>query len=81
METEDVEKGENSGVSDKLRSQFKELQSHFPYSLENDVLMANCAWEYAAQWNRDPEVSDSSVHTAVHSFPVPFLLWKCQTLW
>ncbi|XP_064601694.1 rab3 GTPase-activating protein non-catalytic subunit-like isoform X2 [Liolophura sinensis] len=55
METEEVEKGENSGVSDRLRSQFTELQSHFPYSLENDVLMANCAWEYAAQWNRDPE--------------------------
>ena len=28
-----------------------------PFSLDSDVLMANCAWEFMVVWNRDPEVT------------------------
>ncbi|XP_075719473.1 rab3 GTPase-activating protein non-catalytic subunit isoform X2 [Rhinoderma darwinii] len=28
---------------------------HFPCSLDLDVLLAHCCWEYMVQWNKDPE--------------------------
>ena len=38
-------------------AQFQKLQAKLPYSLDSDILMANCAWEYMVLWNKDPEVS------------------------
>lgn len=32
---------------------FKTLQKHFPFSLNEDVLLAHVAWEYACAWNED----------------------------
>ena len=39
-----------------LPAQLQLCQQRLPHSLDSDVLMANCAWEYAVLWNKDPEV-------------------------
>ena len=33
------------------------LQQRLPHSLDADVLMANCCWEYLVQWSKDPELT------------------------
>ena len=40
------------GIPEQLQS----IQARLPHSLDADILMANCAWEYVLIWNRDPEV-------------------------
>ena len=37
-------------------AQLQEVQHRLPHSLDSDVLMANCTWEYMVLWNKDPEV-------------------------
>ncbi|ESO90130.1 hypothetical protein LOTGIDRAFT_218187 [Lottia gigantea] len=38
-----------------IQDQLQLLRLRFPHSLENDILLSNCCWEYAAYWNREPE--------------------------
>ena len=40
-----------------LVGQLQAIQVRLPFSLDADVLMANCAWEYMVIWNKDPEVN------------------------
>ncbi|XP_071079517.1 rab3 GTPase-activating protein non-catalytic subunit-like [Haliotis cracherodii] len=41
---------------EKIQDHLAELRVRFPHSLENDILLSNCCWEYAVQWNKDPEL-------------------------
>ncbi|XP_055956898.1 rab3 GTPase-activating protein non-catalytic subunit [Patella vulgata] len=41
---------------EQIQDQLQVLRERFPHSLENDILLSNCCWEYAAQWNREPEI-------------------------
>ncbi|XP_023586739.1 rab3 GTPase-activating protein non-catalytic subunit isoform X5 [Trichechus manatus latirostris] len=38
----------------------------FPCSLELDVLLAHCCWEYVVQWNKDPEEARFFVRSIEH---------------
>ncbi|KAL8566839.1 hypothetical protein ACOMHN_052237 [Nucella lapillus] len=40
---------------ERLQSTLEDLRMRFPNSLDNDVLLSNCGWEYAVLWNKDPE--------------------------
>ncbi|KAK7104713.1 rab3 GTPase-activating protein non-catalytic subunit-like [Littorina saxatilis] len=40
---------------DMLQTHLEDLRKLFPHSLDNDVLISNCGWEYAVLWNKDPE--------------------------
>ena len=42
--------------------QLQVIQARLPHSLDSDILMANCAWEYVLQWNKDIEVSCNFVY-------------------
>ncbi|XP_059162199.1 rab3 GTPase-activating protein non-catalytic subunit-like [Physella acuta] len=70
--------------SDKVKYQLEELRHRFPHSLHNDILLANCCWEFAVVWNKDPEVSQNLdlsleflrlVQNAVLRQGVSSLLW------
>lgn len=39
-----------------LVAQLEAVQRRLPHSLDSDVLMVNCAWEYMILWNKDPQV-------------------------
>ena len=43
-----------------LVGQLQAIQVRLPFSLDADVLMANCAWEYMVIWNKDPEVNSAT---------------------
>lgn len=40
---------------EQFLGQLDVLQGKFPHSLDNDVLLANCCWEYIVLWNNDLE--------------------------
>uniref|UniRef100_A0A8C5PP24 RAB3 GTPase activating non-catalytic protein subunit 2 n=1 Tax=Leptobrachium leishanense TaxID=445787 RepID=A0A8C5PP24_9ANUR len=40
--------------------------SHFPCSLDLDVVHAHCCWEYVVQWNKDPEEAQFLVRSVDH---------------
>ena len=54
----DANKNENVAEEalSKIQRQLEAVQKRFPHSLESDILMANCCWEYMVQWNKDQEV-------------------------
>ncbi|XP_064622253.1 rab3 GTPase-activating protein non-catalytic subunit-like isoform X3 [Lineus longissimus] len=64
-EEESMEVGEEASGSAEQENEIsvkgliKTLRLRLPKSLEQDILMANCSWEYIAEWNRDPEVVDN----------------------
>ncbi|CAL1542170.1 unnamed protein product [Lymnaea stagnalis] len=71
-------------VGDKVKYQLEELRRRFPHSLHNDTLLANCCWEYAVVWNKDPEITQNLdlsleflrlVQNAVLRQGVSSLLW------
>ncbi|CAH1792513.1 unnamed protein product [Owenia fusiformis] len=47
----------------KKIGQLEDVQRRLPHSLDSDVLMANCSWEYIVLWNKDPEVVSSLLHS------------------
>ncbi|XP_076441806.1 rab3 GTPase-activating protein non-catalytic subunit-like [Babylonia areolata] len=53
------EEGEQAVLSmsklERLQSILEDLRVRFPNSLDNDILISNCGWEYAVLWNKDPE--------------------------
>ncbi|XP_069624574.1 rab3 GTPase-activating protein non-catalytic subunit isoform X1 [Ranitomeya imitator] len=53
---------EESQVVDLLYSVYQ----HFPCSLDLDVLLAHCCWEYMVQWNKDPEEAHFLVRSVDH---------------
>ncbi|XP_055879124.1 rab3 GTPase-activating protein non-catalytic subunit-like isoform X1 [Biomphalaria glabrata] len=70
--------------SDRVKYQLEELRQRFPHSLQNDILLANCCWEYAVVWNKDPEITQNLdlsleflrlVQNAVLRQGVSSLLW------
>ncbi|XP_025103721.1 rab3 GTPase-activating protein non-catalytic subunit-like isoform X2 [Pomacea canaliculata] len=40
----------------RFKSHLDALRLRFPHSLENDILITNCCWEYVVLWNKDPDV-------------------------
>ncbi|XP_040286392.1 rab3 GTPase-activating protein non-catalytic subunit [Bufo bufo] len=42
------------------------VYQHFPCSLDLDVLLAHCCWEYMVQWNKDPEEAHFLVRSVDH---------------
>lgn len=44
------------------------LREHFPFSLKQDILWGNCAWECLMVWNEDVEVIQIVVHITQISF-------------
>ncbi|GAB1601306.1 rab3 GTPase-activating protein non-catalytic subunit-like isoform X2 [Argonauta hians] len=40
---------------EQFLGQLDTLQVRFPHSLDSDVLLANCSWEYIVLWNKDLE--------------------------
>ncbi|XP_029643164.1 rab3 GTPase-activating protein non-catalytic subunit isoform X2 [Octopus sinensis] len=40
---------------EQFLGQLDTLQERFPHSLDSDVLLANCSWEYIVLWNKDLE--------------------------
>ncbi|XP_066451187.1 rab3 GTPase-activating protein non-catalytic subunit isoform X2 [Eleutherodactylus coqui] len=58
--SEDAE--EEYQVAALLRSVYQ----HFPCSLDLDVLLAHCCWEYMVQWNKDPEEAHFLVRSVDH---------------
>ena len=39
-----------------VSAQLEAVQRRLPHSLDSDVLMVNCTWEYMILWNKDPQV-------------------------
>ncbi|KAH9519441.1 Rab3 GTPase-activating protein non-catalytic subunit [Bulinus truncatus] len=71
-------------LSDRIKYQLEELRQRFPHCLHNDILLANCCWEYAVVWNKDPELTQNLdlsleflrlVQNAVLRQGVSSLLW------
>ncbi|CAN2387451.1 positive regulation of protein lipidation [Pristimantis euphronides] len=42
------------------------VYQHFSCSLDLDVLLAHCCWEYMVQWNKDPEEAHFLVRSVNH---------------
>lgn len=40
---------------ERVQGQMEVLKQRLPHSMESDVLLANCCWENAVQWNKDTE--------------------------
>ncbi|XP_033735108.1 rab3 GTPase-activating protein non-catalytic subunit-like [Pecten maximus] len=40
---------------ERVQGQMEVLKQRLPHSMEGDVLLANCCWENAVQWNKDTE--------------------------
>ena len=51
----DSKKSDVKKVVSPVMQAVQAVQRRLPHSLDTDVLMANCAWEYGLQWNKDPE--------------------------
>ena len=58
-----------------LVGQLQAIQVRLPFSLDADVLMANCAWEYMVIWNKDPEVN-----IPPRSRTVRVIMYLCKTV-
>ncbi|KAK7502781.1 hypothetical protein BaRGS_00006031 [Batillaria attramentaria] len=41
---------------ERFQNHMQTLRARFPHSLDNDILISNCCWEYAVLWNKDPDV-------------------------
>ena len=41
-----------------FKAYLEDLRKRFPNSLDNDILLSNCSWEYAVLWNKDAEVRE-----------------------
>ena len=41
-----------------FKAYLEDLRKRFPNSLDNDILLSNCSWEYAVLWNKDEEVRE-----------------------
>lgn len=42
------------------------VYQHFPCSLDLDVLLSHCCWEFVVQWNKDPEEAHFLVRSVDH---------------
>ncbi|KAI0237109.1 Rab3 GTPase-activating protein non-catalytic subunit [Lamellibrachia satsuma] len=56
-EEEDAQDVKKVKCLNPLVAQLEAVQRRLPHSLDSDVLMVNCAWEYMILWNKDPQVT------------------------
>ncbi|XP_063299884.1 rab3 GTPase-activating protein non-catalytic subunit [Pelobates fuscus] len=49
-----------------IQEVLSQAYSHFPCSLDLDVVHAHCCWEYVVQWNKDPEEAQFLVRSVDH---------------